>query len=393
MGDFQTYKWPLNVSNFTWTDRLKLAKFFLSKKNRWTMGDKVKEFEKKMAEYVGSRYAVFTSSGSTANTLLAMYLKDKYGAGIIVFPSTTWTTSVAPFVREGFTPHFIDINLKNLSMDLDELEKYLKTSRQFITCIFITSLVGLTPNIDRIKDLSLKYNVEIMMDNCENTLGTYQGQNISHYFTSTTSTYFGHQLQSIEGGFVFTNKTEICEKLLMYRNHGMVRSLSDNFYNKYFYINKEVDPNFDFFCRGNNFRNSEIHALVGLLDFKRIDYYTTIRRERATQFYNQLDPRKYWRPIEAPHYKNVPFCLPIIRILNSKDDHIKLAMAYCKKSNIEYRPIISGNLLRQTCFKQYGKASEFPISELLHRYGFYVGLHPKIDPYEITNLVNYLNKL
>ena len=153
-----THKWPLNVSNFTFMDRLKLARFFLSKKNRWTMGEKVSEFEKKMAEYVGCRYAIFTSSGSTANTMLAMYLRDQKNQdhdskNVIVFPSTTWTTSISPFLREGFTPKFIDVNIKDLSMRLDHLDDYLKFHNKNVVCVFITSLVGLTPNIDKLKEI------------------------------------------------------------------------------------------------------------------------------------------------------------------------------------------------------------------------------------------------
>ena len=78
------------------------------------MKGQVSLFEKRMREYVGSKHAVFVSSGSAANTLLAMYLKDNgVGRKKIIFPSTTWTTSVGPFIREGFEPVFIDISLKD----------------------------------------------------------------------------------------------------------------------------------------------------------------------------------------------------------------------------------------------------------------------------------------
>ena len=71
------YNWPLNVDNFTFFDRLKICCFILNKNNRWTQGNIVYQFELAMADFVGSKYAVYCSSGSTANTMIAMYLADK----------------------------------------------------------------------------------------------------------------------------------------------------------------------------------------------------------------------------------------------------------------------------------------------------------------------------
>jgi CDP-6-deoxy-D-xylo-4-hexulose-3-dehydrase len=200
-------KWPLSVNNFTILDRLKICKFILSDSNKWTQDRQVASFESEMAKFIGSRYAVFVSSGSTANTILACYLKDssaKLKSRKIIFPSTTWTTSISPFVREGFEPVFVDINLRDFSMDLDAVENIVAKDKS-VEAIFITSLLGFVPDLARLQDISKKYNVRVLMDNCENTFGSFEGKNISSFFTSTTSTYFGHQLQSVEGGFIFTS--------------------------------------------------------------------------------------------------------------------------------------------------------------------------------------------
>jgi len=149
------YKWPLNVNNFTFLDKLKICSFILNPRNRWTQGDQVKSFEDKFSKFVEKKYSVFVSSGSTANTLLAMYLKDKGDKKkTVVFPSTTWITSISPFLREGFDPKFIDVTLQDLSMNLDHLEKYLSKSASDVACVFFTSLLGFVPDIDRIERIS-----------------------------------------------------------------------------------------------------------------------------------------------------------------------------------------------------------------------------------------------
>jgi CDP-4-dehydro-6-deoxyglucose reductase, E1 len=401
------YKWPLNINNATWLDRLKLCCFVLNPKNRWTQDKYVSRFEREMAGYIGVKYALFVSSGSAANTILAMYLKDTTPKtkNTIVFPATTWSTSVSPFIREGFKPHFIDITLKDLSINLELLEKYLIDNHKKVACVFITSLLGFSPNIDELFRLEKKYNVRIMMDNCESTLTKYEfggfnwgeTSNISYPFTSTTSTYFGHCLNTNEGGFIFTNNQEEYEKFLLYRNHGMTRSLinpsfmfevNDNIYEKY--RNPKVDARFDFYNLGNNFRNTEFNAFLGLLDLKKANTYLKLRRLLYEYFYSDLNYSRYI--IIGPAACDVPFSLPIIVKGDDKDKRILKIKEYCEKNSIETRPIISGCLLNQTAFKKFGDIKNYPISQYIENYGLYVGLYSKLKKEKIIKLVDYLNR-
>lgn len=380
--------WKLNDSNFSFLDRFKIAKFMLNPNNFWTMNKQVALFESKMAEYIGCKYAVFVSSGSTANTILAMHLKDKYYTEQkkkIIFPSTTWTTSISPFLREGFEPLFIDISLKDFAIDLDLLEKTLEKERDSIACIFITSLIGFVPDMHRLIKISNKYGVRIMMDNCENTFGEYYFRNVSSFFTSTTSTYFGHQLQSVEGGFIFTDNEEEYEYFLMARNHGMTRSVK----NPEKFINKDVDSRFDFYFLGNNFRNTDINAFIGLLDFNRIQDLTN-KRINLYNIYKQSLNNSSYLPSITNKFGHVPFCFPIFCENSEKRNQ---AINFCNENQIESRPIISGNLLKQTCYKKYDDFKNFKNSEYLHNNAFYVGLHSKVTKKNIIKLTNYLNNL
>lgn len=380
--------WKLNDSNFSFIDRLKIAKFIINPNNFWTMNKQVALFEKKMADYVQCKYAVFVSSGSTANTILAMYLKDKFYTEQkkkIIFPSTTWTTSISPFLREGFEPLFIDVSLDNFSIDLDLLDATLEKERDSVACVFITSLIGFVPDMHRLMSIAAKYKVKIMMDNCENTFGEFFFKNVSSFFTSSTSTYFGHQLQSVEGGFVFTNDHEEYEYFLMARNHGMTRSVK----NPEKFINKEVDSRFDFYFLGNNFRNTDINAFIGLLDFNRIKQLTDKRINLYNIFKQSLNKSSYL-PSITNKYGHVPFCFPIFCDNPEKRNQ---AINFCDKNQIESRPIISGNLLKQTCYKKYDDYKKFKNSEYLHNNAFYVGLHSKVSRKNIVKLTDYLNNL
>lgn len=382
-------KWNLNDSQFTWIDRIKLALFFLIPSNRWTMDKHVKSFESEMANFVGSKYAVFVSSGSTANTILACYLKDcpsKSKSRKIIFPSTTWTTSISPFIREGFEPVFVDINLRDFSMDLDAVENIVSKDKS-VEAIFITSLLGFVPDLARLQDISKKYNVRVLMDNCENTFGSFEGKNISSFFTSTTSTYFGHQLQSVEGGFIFTNDPDEYNYFLLARNHGLVRALPNDQKSKF--SNKDVNERFDFFLLGNNYRNSDIHAMIGRMDLSRAPEYIESRSDLFNYFCQSIPKGKLLLPLEFLNRKHVAFSIPIIFL---KNVDLSAIIKECEDNLIETRPIISGNLLRQTCYKQFGDYKDFPNSEFLHTNGFYVGLHPKVTKAQIDSLTETINK-
>jgi CDP-6-deoxy-D-xylo-4-hexulose-3-dehydrase len=362
----------------------------------WTQDKQVRSFEEKFAKFVGCKYAVFVSSGSTANTLIAQYHKSiqkDSQKNIVVLPSTTWQTSCAPWIQAGFTPHFIDIFMDDFSIDKFKLEEFVCENSHKIACVFPTSLIGYSPDMEFYINLKNKYNINISFDNCENTLGEYNGNNISSFFTSSTSTYFGHQLQSVEGGFIFTNSQEEYHYFLINRNHGMVRSLSAYGIDTKKYSNSSVDSLFDFYSFGNNFRNTDINAFMGQLDFKKRNLYKYKRKLIYSKF--KIDTTKFYLPKQGRKdgLSDVPFCLPII-VKNYDKNLLNKALKLCKERNIEYRPIISGFLGYQTCYKKYFKSDQnYKNSVYLHNYGFYIGLHCGVTEKQITEFVEKLNNL
>lgn len=408
------HSWKLNDNQFSIADRIRIAGFFLNPKNFWSQGKRIADFESRMANFIGSKYAVFCSSGSTANTLLAMRcrdIEDKFPSfarskrNTVVFPSIGWQTTYSPFIREGFDTHFIDISMKDFSMDLDALEKYLENNCKKVALVFIVSLLGFTPDIYRLRHIAEKYNVEIKLDNCENTFGYTSGYGIrkfiSSQFTSTTSYYMGHCLQACgEGGMIFTNSKDEYEYYLMARNHGMTRSV-DHLYgldewgdggNPY--RNEMVDPRFDFYMLGNNFRGTDVSAFVADLDMDRAEYYIEQRRYLYSLFKSNLNRYRFYLPDNETdsEVRNVPFCLPII--VNGNSDGLRdKAIKLCDSLGIESRPVVSSNIGRHTCYKHLLNYNEYQNAEKIHKDGFYVGLHAKVKPKDVVNLAQKLNNL
>ena len=175
----------------------------------------------------------------------------------------------------------------------------------------------------------------------------------------------------------------------MFRNHGMVRSLPPSHPQR---IRTEIaysdiDPSFLFALPGTNLRPSDVHAMFGLADFKRVEKNRLHRISVYNYYYDQLCKTKYYlAPRSSTH---VPFCLPIFR----RDENLNDVKAALAKAKIETRPIIGSNLLRQPPFKKYGKPQDFKNAEWIHNHGIYVGLHHKVDREMIDQLITILNSI
>lgn len=386
--------WSLNVDNFTFADRLRVAAFVLNRRNRLTMHTKVFEFEQEFEKFSES-YALFVSSGSTANTLLVETFKQLYkGPRVVIVPTTTWSTSINPWIQAGYRIRFCDVNDKDYSLDLKRLEEILAVEPNAV--VFATSLIGLVPDLDALQSLCDAYKAKLFLDNCENTLGTYKGKSILSFATNTTSTYFGHQICSIEGGFLFTKDFEFYMTAKMIRNHGLIRSLGQSpaeLRERIQWVSEfpGVDTQFFFARIGSNFRNTEVNALFGLLDFKRRDAYKKHRRDMYQFFYQEIDHDKFIVPaIDDEDKEHVPFCFPII--CREKNDRDNLTKELADRK-IEYRPIVGGNLLAQPIYAPYAENVENQNSRMLHNRGLYVGLHHQVNPTHVKILTDIANNV
>ena len=364
-------------------------------------------YEQKIAKFIGCKFAVYASSGSAANTLLAMYVKDHSQKKIVAFPAVTWQTSCSPWIREGFTPRFFDVNISDFSLNLTKLDNWLTHNTEKCACVFATSLLGFSPDINKLKQLGSKHGVTIFLDNCEAALTSFEGRNISAHFTSTISTYFAHHIQSIEGGFVLTDDELIYHYCLMARNHGMVRGLNHPAFKLSLpidgYRTPSISEEFDFSVMGGNFRNTEINALLGQMDLLRSGNYIKDRRDQYQDFCKNIDAKFY-----APHLRwnceDVPFCLPIVPIFHK---HKTKCLMACERLGVETRPLVAGNLLHHRAYREFYaqyyptddlskldlECANLSVSDTLHRNGFYVGIGNCTTRGKVDELVGELNRI
>ena len=388
--------WPLMEETITLKDRLKMASFVLTS-SRLTNGPKVREFEEKWSQWLGVKHSLYVSSGSTANTLLVSSMKEHFGlkdGDKVLVPACTWVTNIAPVIQAGLEPIFCDINLQNYSFDPDEL-KYVAQQHPDIKAVFITHLIGLSSDVEKVREIFP--DALILEDVCEShgVEGPKGKRGKSKDSVgSTFSFYYGHHITTVEGGMVCTNNTALYELMRMKRSHGMAREASPEKFKQYASENPDVDPAFLFMTEGFNLRNHEICAVLGLSQIKRLDKNIQIRKENYKYWWDkstQMGDRWQWK-YYLPEYQegNSSFCFPLIARGIALVQTLKYKF---KEEGIEYRPIISGNILRHPAFKQYKLCTErdTPNVCLLHMNGLYVGNSQFVNKEKLDRLISIMD--
>lgn len=374
--------WPLMKDCFTEDDRKSLVDFIQSS-TRYTNGPKVVEFEKKWSEWLGVDYSLFVSSGSTANLLLMSAVITKFGLkkdDKVLVPAMTWVTNVSPIIQLGLKPIFCDVDTKNFGFNMDHLKK-LAIEHDDIKVIFVTHLFGIPAPIEKFKEFFPK--AIFLEDCCESHGAEINGKKVGNFsLGSTFSSYFGHHMTTVEGGFVSTNDNDLYELMRAKRSHGMARECSPDIFEKYIQQYPEVDKRFMFVTDGYNFRNTEFGAVIGLSQLLRLDSIIERRREICLWFKNYL--KKHENIFDIPEFDgNSSFCLPFI--LKDKDKKTAL-QNYLEDNGIETRPLCSGNLLRQPFLKNYSMDVTNPEVDYLHFHGFFIGNNHLISESDISQL-------
>ena len=364
MSDFN---WPLMKDTISFGDRLKLAKFCLTT-GRFSAGPLVKDFERAWSSWIGSEDSLFVSSGSTANFLLVAAVKDLFGlkdGDAVLLPACTWVTNVSPIMQQGLRPVFCDINLSDFSFDIENAKKI--AAKENIKMIFVTHLLGYSADIEKLREVFP--NAIIIEDVCEShgCRGPDGSRRGSEYIGGTFSFYFGHHMTTIEGGMVSTNNDELADLMRQKRCHGLARE--SKHYDRYALENPDIIRSFLFMTDGYNFRNTDLGAYLGLIQLKRLDGMVQTRNNNYQLFHKLI--KKFENKLYVPSINNriSSFAFPLI----CKDGANRAALMLEMEANgIEFRPIVSGNLLRQPFLKEYGGDTSMENADLLHDNGLYI---------------------
>lgn len=343
------------------------------KRQRFTMGENVKNFEKQFSKIWNSKYSIAVSNGTVALDIALRALSIKKGDEVIV-PAVSYISTASSISYQGATPVFIDICPNLFSIDPDKIQKAITKKTKAIIYI---DYGGIPSNFNKISHIAKKNNLFLILDGAQ-TLGAKINNNyIGHNgIISTVSFHMAKIISTIEGGMISTNSKQLEKKIKIIRN-----------------IGEPSGRKYSHTMLGTNARMTELQAGIGLEQLKKLGFYVKERNRIADIYIDLL--KKYKVKIELPKfskgYKPSYFFFPI---LIAKRNYI--AKTILKKFNIDTRIAYPKPIYEQPMYK-YGnlvyKKNECHYAEYFCKKILNLPIYPYMKESDTSRVVKAIKQL
>ena len=391
--------WPLMQDNITREDVNELVHFLMSidprddRVPRLTQGPQVAAFEREFAAWLGVKHAVMVNSGASAN-LITVAALAKDGRNEILVPAITWVSDIAAVIHAGYTPIFVDIDPRTLGMEFNQADQQMGDATR---ALFITHCLG----FNALNALFIKYaaalKIPILEDCCESIGARWQGRKLGAFaLMSNFSFYYAHHMTTIEGGMVCTDDDVLYQRLRRLRAHGMAREMDDgSFRYEAECAAPTCHPEFIFMEAAYNARSTELNAVLGRAQLKRLDSNVARRTENLATFLAGLDGDKYRTDYAIEGSSN--YALPLVLAQKDKKLFTRVCAAL-DQHGCEYRRGTAGggNQLRQPYLRTLPRAPQpesCPEADHVHFFGLYLGNFHTLEGERIEALCKVLNAL
>ncbi len=338
-------------------------------------GKFINEFEKKFASYIGMKYGVTTTSGTTAIHLALASLGIKKGDEIII-PAFTMIGSVYPIIYCGATPVLVDSELETWNINVSKIEEKITRNTK---AIMVVHIYGHPCDMDPIMGTAKKYNLFVIEDAAEAHGAEYKRKKVGSFGDISCFSFYANKIISTgEGGMLLTNDKKIYEKAKTLKDMAFIKERR--------FLHYEV---------GYNYRMTNMQAAIGLAQFERIDEYIEARRKNAKLYNNLLkDIEGITLPPEKKWAKNVYW---MYSILINRDKFGMTRDELMKKlaeKGIETRPFFIP-MHHQPVFRNMGlfNGENYPIAEKLSNEGLNLPSSSSLTKKEIENICDIILNL
>jgi CDP-6-deoxy-D-xylo-4-hexulose-3-dehydrase len=396
-----TPKYAYNCKEFTpgkdtvfysgpyWDEKEVIAGVTAFLTGKWLVsGEQVAKFQWAFGHKFNVKHCHMVNSGSSANLTMVAALKKhlgwKDGDQVIVSP-VGFPTTIAPLVQNGLAPVFVDIEMKTLNFDLDQVEKWITDKT---VAIFVSPVLGNPPHMDRIKDMCERHGIRLIGDNCD-SLGTkWDGKLLTdYYYAWTTSFYPAHHISTGEGGMVCSNDEQLINTARSIswwgrdcRCVGAANLLAcgtcGNRFDKWLEgYNGIIDHKYLFTNMGYNLKPLDLQGAIGIEQLKKIDEIDVKRRVNFARIKHLFE--KYIPGVRVaenllladPSWFGVPL------ITDTPELKEKL-QAFCEENKIQTRNYFAGNILLHPGYKHLDDATKYPNANKALSNVFFVGCPP-----------------
>jgi len=335
------------------------------KSGQYIIGENVEAFEREFAGYIGTRYAVAVSSGTTALHLALLAHGIGPGDEVVTVPNSFIATSNA-ILYVGAKPVFADVDSEIHNIDPSKLKEKVSSKTKAIIPVH---LYGHSADMDPISDLAEERGLRVIEDACQAHGATYKAKKVGSLGDVGCFSFYPSKnlFVGTDGGMITTNNEETAEKLRMLRNYGQAK--------------KYEHP-----ILGYNFRPSEISSAIGRVNLKRLDDWNEKRR-RIAHTYSQLLHDTVTIPVEKKWAKHV-YHVYVIKTerRDALNEYLKSVGITC----IIHYPIPIH--LQRFYMEMFGfHEGMFPATEKLARVVLSIPMHPALTSDQVEYVTEKIN--
>jgi CDP-6-deoxy-D-xylo-4-hexulose-3-dehydrase len=365
------------LASTTWGSEEYDALQHVIKTGNFTMGAEVRAYEEAFASHIGSKYAVMTNSGSSANLALMAAAKYVQGSDLqdgdsVIAPAVSWSTTYYPVHQLGLTLSLVDIDRETLNIDIQKVREAITPRTKAILTV---NLLGNPSDLFALQQIAKENNILLFEDNCESLGAKVNGKQAGTFgMAGTYSSFFSHHISTMEGGITVTDDLAFYQTMKSIRAHGWTRDLpTENFvHNK---SGDEWDDLFRFVLPGYNLRPLELEGALGQTQIKKLSGFISHRRANAAVLIK-----------EANRFPNIKlqkengesswfgFSLLLDGPLSGKRSLLVQAL---NEADIQSRPIVAGNFALNPVMKhlRHDPIPKLPNADDIHHNGLFVGNH------------------
>lgn len=350
------------------------------------MGKHVREMEENVAALFQKQSGIMVNSGSSANYLAIEILDLPEGAEVIT-PVLTFSTTVAPLVRNKLVPVFVDVEPGTYNIDAQKVEAMITSNTK---AMMIPNLLGNLPDWKLLRALADKYNLLIIEDSADTLGATVDGLPVGRYTDlSTTSFYGSHVINCAgNGGMLCVNTEELTARAKLLRSWGRSSSLfveSEAIENRFHVRVDDIpyDAKFVFEALGYNMEPSEMGAAFGLVQLSKLDQNIATREKWFAIQDTFFKAYEEWfiLPKQLPNSRTGWLAYPLTLKASAPFSRTELQI-FLEKRNIQTRTVFTGNILRQPGFKNIvcrRDEAGYEHTDNVMRGGILMGCHHGLD--------------
>jgi len=327
-------------------------------------GPRTEEFEKRFAEFVGTKYAVATTSGTTALHLGLLVLGVKKGDEVIVPTFSFIATANAPLFCNA-VPVFCDVDPRTFNIDPNKLEKLITKKTKAIMPVH---LYGQAADMNPILEIAQKHGVHVIGDACQAHGATYERKVVGSFDDlECFSFYPTKNMTTSEGGMVTTNNQEFAEKVSSLRNHGR----------------EKTKWGYEHGCLGYNYRMTDIAAAIGLEQLKKLPRFNERRRTNAKYLDSHLTG------VETPYVlPNAQHCYHQYTI---KSKNRNAFTQHLKDNGVGFGIYYPQPLHFYKHLKKYAH-NDLKVSEIVSQQVVSLPVHPALPQQDLDIIVHVVNE-